>query len=56
MKVGNAQTAYLMRQKREWYDEDQKSKRRALDSTEQALKKPTLDGTYGEIKITQKDE
>lgn len=55
MKVGNNQTAYLMRQKREWYDEDQKAKRQALDASEQALKNPTLDGAYGEIKITQKE-
>jgi hypothetical protein len=55
-KVGNNQTGYLMRQKREWYDEDQKAKRQRIDLSEQALKNPTLDGAYGEIKITKKDE
>lgn len=35
---GNAITAYLMRIRKEWYDEDQKAKKRQLDEVDAALK------------------
>jgi len=50
-KVGGGQTAYLMRQKKEWYDDDQKAKQAAVDEAEKALKQPSLEGFYGKTDI-----
>jgi hypothetical protein len=36
-KVGNGITAYAMRIKREWYEEDQASKAKAIDDKEESL-------------------
>lgn len=53
LAVGGGQKAVLMRQKREWYDEDQQAKAKRVDDSELALKKPNLDGSYGNnIKIS----
>lgn len=51
LKVGGGQTAYLMRQDRTWFEEDQKEKQKRVDRTEQALKQPALDGGYGKVSI-----
>jgi hypothetical protein len=50
VSVGNGMRAYLMRQKKEWYDEDQKLKQDEIDKSEAGLKKPDF-GAYGELKI-----
>lgn len=53
LSVGGGQKAVLMRQKKEWYDEDQKAKAKRVEDSEQALKNPNLDGSYGNnIKIS----
>lgn len=52
VSVGGGTQAYLMRIKKEWYDEDQKAKYAHLDEVEEAIygevNKP---GMYGEIKL-----
>lgn len=46
--VGNNVTGYLMRIKKEWYDEDQQLKQKQIDSTESAMKPNTNNNQYGE--------
>lgn len=53
--VGNGQKGYLMRIPRELYEEDQKAKQGLVNKTEEALKRPALDGAYGSLKIETKD-
>lgn len=56
--MGKGVTAYLMRQRREYFDEDQSEKQRIVDETEESMRKKKVspnessDGTYGEVKIT----
>jgi len=55
--MGKGMTAYLMRQKEDFFKEDQAEKQRYVDSTEESMRKKktnpneSTDGTYGEIKI-----
>lgn len=54
--VGKGVTAYLMRQKVEYYEEDQAKKQEVVDETEEGMRKnvkpnESKDGTYGEVKI-----
>lgn len=53
ISVGNGKYGYLMRIKKAWYDEDQRAKQNDLDALEESIKKPNLDGAYGEIKISR---
>lgn len=53
--VGNGQKGYLMRIPIELYNDDQKVKQQAVTKTEEALKKPALDGTYGSLKIETRE-
>jgi hypothetical protein len=46
---GESQRAYLMRQKREWYEEDQRTKQEEIKQTQRQLKNPDLEGSYGKI-------
>jgi len=54
-QVGNNVTAYLMRIKREWYEEDRSKQAKTVDENEADMKR-TLnsgkDGTYGKVDIT----
>lgn len=52
LSVGGGQKAVLMRQRKDWYEEDQKAKQARVDASEEALKKPNLDGSYGKVSIT----
>jgi hypothetical protein len=45
--VGHGTTGYLMRIKKDWYDEDQTAKMKRLDETEQAMKPNLVKGEYG---------
>lgn len=45
---GGGDTLVLMRQKKEWYTEDQKEKQKRVDETDVAQKR-TPDGFYGKI-------
>lgn len=49
MSVGQGTKAYLMRIKKEWYDEDQAVKQRQVNEIERATKEKALDGTYGQL-------
>lgn len=51
--VGKGVTAYLMAQKKEWYDEDQAEKAGEIDRGESALNKTGQDGRYGETRISR---
>lgn len=51
--VGGGKKAFLMRIKKEWYEEDQAAKQAHVDATEAATKEKALDGTYGDLKITR---
>ena len=49
--VGGGQKAVLMRQKREWYEEDQLQKQKFVDAQESSIKQKALEGTYGKLDI-----
>ena len=51
--VGGGTKAYVMRIKKEWFDEDQARKMAHVAEIERATKEKALDGTYGEIKISR---
>ena len=44
--------SYLMRTKKEYYDEDQASKAALIDETEQAMKQEATKGMYGKLNIS----
>lgn len=56
-QVGKGVTAYLMRQKDEYFAEDKSDKARLVDETEESMMRKKVnshestDGTYGEVKI-----
>jgi hypothetical protein len=52
MPVGMGTTGYLMKIPKEWYEEDQRLKQVQIDASEESIKKPNIDGAYGEIKIS----
>jgi hypothetical protein len=55
--VGNGETGYLMRIKKEFYKEDQKVKADKIKAAEEGLKlEQTKKGRYGEIKIGDKKD
>jgi len=57
LSVGNGETGYVMRIKREWYDEDQAAKRQEVRKTQDAIKRiDKRDGDYGRIKIGDEAE
>lgn len=45
--------SYLMRIKKEWYDEDQKAKEDRLREQEAAMKKEASHGMYGSLKLNR---
>ncbi len=49
--LGGGEQGYLMRQKKEWYDEDQKAKQDAIDAAEAGMKSRELREHYGNIEI-----
>jgi hypothetical protein len=52
VSVGQGVKAYLMRQKQEWYDEDQIAKNAKNDELEAQMKREAKDsGFYGKLKI-----
>lgn len=52
MPVGNGVNGVLMKIPKEWYEEDQAAKAAKIDEAERSIKKPDIDGAYGEIKIS----
>lgn len=53
ISVGQGTKAYLMRIRKEWYQEDQVTKLGHAAALEQATKEKALDGTYGELKLSR---
>ena len=53
ISVGGGKKAYLMRQKQEWYDEDQAAKQELVDDLEATLKSDS-NSDYGKLEITRK--
>lgn len=55
--MGKGITAYLMRQREDYFKEDQAEKQVYVDSTEESMRKKKInanestDGTYGEVRI-----
>jgi hypothetical protein len=49
--MGQGTKAYLMRIRKEFYDEDQEAKQRELDISEQAMKREAMQGRYGKFNI-----
>lgn len=54
--TGGGKYSYLMRIKKEWYNQDQKAAQDDIDNTEASITKPdeVTNGQYGSIKIEQK--
>lgn len=52
MPVGGGVNGVLMKIPKEWYEEDQAAKAAKIDEAERSIKKPDIDGAYGEIKIS----
>lgn len=48
VSVGQGVKAVVMRQREEWYREDQETKQQTVDDTEQSIKNPNAD--YGSIR------
>lgn len=46
-------TSYLMKIKREWYEEDQRAKAESIKEQELAMTKEAAEGRYGSLKINR---
>jgi hypothetical protein len=53
VSVGQGIKAFVMRQKQDWYNEDQEAKQAKVDQLEQSTKNQATSGTYGKLEITQ---
>jgi ribosomal 50S subunit-recycling heat shock protein len=53
LSVGQGQKAFVVRIKKEWYEEDQARKQEHVNQLEQATKAKALDGTYGKLEISR---
>jgi hypothetical protein len=53
LSVGQGQKAFVVRIKKEWYEEDQRAKQQRVNDLEAATKAKALDGTYGKLEITR---
>lgn len=54
VSVGQGIQGYVMRQKKEYYDEDQATKQRAVDELEGSMHKEAKgEGFYGKLKISR---
>jgi len=53
VSVGQGQKAFVVRIKKEWYEEDQAAKQEHVDRLEASTKAKALDGTYGKLEITR---
>ena len=56
VNLGQGVTGYVMRQKKEWYDEDQAAKRASIHETQQSLRQvDKRDGSYGTVKFQERE-
>lgn len=51
--VGQGMKAYVLRIRKDWYEEDQAAKQAHVNATEEAMREKALDGTYGKLEITR---
>lgn len=51
VSLGGGRVGYVMRQKQEWYDEDQAAKRAEVIEVQNTIKRDKKGGDYGRIKI-----
>jgi len=51
--VGQGTKGYLMRIKKEFYQEDQDAKQKFVNKQEASIKEKALDGNYGKLEITR---
>lgn len=51
--VGQGVKAYIMRIRKDWYEEDQEAKQAHINATEAATREKALDGTYGKLEISR---
>lgn len=51
VSMGGGVRGYLMRIKKEFFEEDQATKAKVVDDTEALLKAPNIDGKYGKIEL-----
>ena len=49
--LGGGERGLLMKQPKEWNDEDVAIRQKQVDEQEKAIKKPALEGQYGSIEI-----
>jgi hypothetical protein len=54
ISVGGGMKAYLLKIKKEWYDEDQAAKQAYVKKTEEAMRPNSNEGTYGKIDVGTK--
>jgi hypothetical protein len=53
ISVGQGQKGFVVRIKKEWYEEDQAAKQAHVNRLEEATKAKALDGTYGKLEISR---
>ena len=53
LSVGQGTKAYVMRIRKDWYDEDQAAKLKGVAAVEQATKEKALNGPYGELNLSR---
>lgn len=53
ISLGQNDKGYLVRIKREWYEEDQAAKQARVQEMENATKQKALDGTYGKLDLSR---
>jgi len=53
LSVGQGTKAFVMRIKKEFYEEDQEAKQRRVNAQEASIKTKALDGNYGKLDITR---
>jgi len=53
VSVGQGMHGYVVRIRKEWYDEDQALKQQRVAEAEAATKAKALDGTYGKLEISR---
>jgi hypothetical protein len=51
--VGQGLKSYVLRIKKEWYEEDQAAKQAEVNRIEEATRKEALNGTYGKLELTR---
>ena len=53
LSVGQGMKGFVVRIKKEWYEEDQAAKQAHVNRLEEATKAKALDGTYGKLEISR---